>query len=318
MNRRATYPVSARQRAPRAFTLVELLVVIGIIALLISVLLPVLGSARRQAERIRCLSALKQLHVGYVMYANEFKGHWPLSRYMFPPPGQPDLPANRTKERRWMDLISRWVGTPITRDPLSGILTNDLNRNGGGEEPHIGTIRNLGKSVLWGCPTWNRNSTTGSAGGSNTGTVDLASQYAATGYSMSIYTFAPATVALQGNGYTNWATRTSGGPPLGEGWFWKQSQWKRPAERCLLYDSVHSNTSVVATWPWWTTGGKMPAWPDGISFTPDFNRHSRTGKPGTVGPTDPGLNMLFCDGHAALVSAKQASYAIRFNATAAP
>jgi prepilin-type processing-associated H-X9-DG protein len=135
---------------------------------------------------------------------------------------------------------------------------------------------------------------------------------------MNIYTFAPAVVALQSSGLTNWATRTSGGPPLGEGWCYKMSQWKRPAERCLLYDSSFGNTSITANWPWWTTGGPMPALPDGITFTIDFNRHARTSKAGSVKPNDPALNVLFCDGHAALVSAKQAAYSVRFNAAAAP
>src|SRR5688500_5349081 len=58
-----------------AFTLVELLVVIGIIALLIGILMPVLGRARRAAYDAQCLSNLKQLSTAMIMYANENKGY---------------------------------------------------------------------------------------------------------------------------------------------------------------------------------------------------------------------------------------------------
>lgn len=66
-------------RVRKAFTLVELLVVIGIIALLISILLPALNRARGQAKQAACLSNIRQIGQAMLMHANEHRQHFPLA-----------------------------------------------------------------------------------------------------------------------------------------------------------------------------------------------------------------------------------------------
>jgi prepilin-type N-terminal cleavage/methylation domain-containing protein/prepilin-type processing-associated H-X9-DG protein len=87
----------------RGFTLVELLVVIGIIAVLIGILLPTLNRARESARNAQCLSNLRQLGLGCVMYMNQHHGLLPPVRFI--PKGQSPGGAI-TPGGFWLNVLS--------------------------------------------------------------------------------------------------------------------------------------------------------------------------------------------------------------------
>jgi prepilin-type N-terminal cleavage/methylation domain-containing protein len=75
---------SNRQHRKQGFTLIELLVVIAIIAILAALLLPSLSKAKAKAQDIGCLSNLKQVTLGWLLYLDDNNGRLP------PNPGGPD------------------------------------------------------------------------------------------------------------------------------------------------------------------------------------------------------------------------------------
>jgi prepilin-type processing-associated H-X9-DG protein/prepilin-type N-terminal cleavage/methylation domain-containing protein len=89
----APHTISSDARRSKAFTLVELLVVIGIIAVLISLLLPAMSRARESARSARCMSNLRQMGVGFAAYVAENRGwHIAKGHVRVNAPGDPPYP----------------------------------------------------------------------------------------------------------------------------------------------------------------------------------------------------------------------------------
>jgi prepilin-type N-terminal cleavage/methylation domain-containing protein/prepilin-type processing-associated H-X9-DG protein len=293
--------IPTRRKAPAAshgFTLVELLVVIGIIAVLIGILLPALSAARRSAQQVKCAACLQEIGLGFQLYSNDQKGYWPVAKM------DPDLlvpkPLNGTYwidqdaftgaaegnvQAYWYHFIASYVvathvGNAANRTTNNG---NDLNQ--------------AKRSILW-CPTFE----------AYVGTYANNGQ---TGYGM--------------NGAPTYQPEGSGDPPASEhalisgtvGRFFKQGEWTHAADRCLVADSNFwisesqkpaGTQAAPASYPQSIAMNGQPAEGNAVTYTGGNDqtlvalyRHGKTpSSNGTTFDKDGGkvaYNMLFCDGH---------------------
>jgi len=94
-------PTPRRQQLGRGFTLVELLVVIGIIAVLIAILLPALNKARKASRTTACLSNVRQLVMGEIQYYTENKYHFA------PYYDKGGYPGNGEFQIEWMQQVAK-------------------------------------------------------------------------------------------------------------------------------------------------------------------------------------------------------------------
>lgn len=287
------------RRSPRSrnhgFTLVELLVVIGIIALLISILLPALSAARRQAAAVKCAAHLREIGNAFAMYAGDNKGYFPPAQLQSVAPNIYNIDGTDFPQQGvgayWFHFLQKYVTKSKLGFASSTIATRADARN----------------NVLWGCTAWTGYQSAGYTGGINVNQP---------GYGMNVWPTFQA-------GYTPKQT-TGADPKLKErvfiqnwnqstqlGTFIKQTTWGRQgAQRCLVADSIFweteaqrvpatgmlgqalANNTVAAGNHAFSLGntltdayrhGKYPKQFDGAS-------HEKIG--GKVA-----FNILYCDGH---------------------
>lgn len=235
-------PVFLAPRRRSAFTLVELLVVIGIIALLIAVLLPALGRARQQAAQVRCASQLREIFACFKQYELDHKGFWPVARVNGIRPNAPynidGFNHNTTVQGYWFNFLAKYA----TKNRVG----NAMGANNASEASQAR------RTVFYGCPAWDGYRNAPTSGDINT---------VQPGYGMNPYPTFSASYPAPGISYPpsltanrpkEYAIFDVNDSPRGN--FLKATTWTRPAERMLVAESrfwvaVSNRAPNLASYP---------------------------------------------------------------------
>jgi prepilin-type processing-associated H-X9-DG protein len=251
---------------------VELLVVIGIIALLMSILIPALSSARRQARMLKCKAALREIGNAFAMYAAENQQYWPVAVHEV---GNVKFPAK--VEMRWPDLIVKYVAA--AKDIAKFDDINKIRQN----------------SVIWGCPEW--------AKALENDDTSLADKVRV-GYGMNPYP-----KYFEDGDVKNLANITASATPRGR--YLRVNEWTHQTDRGLIADSVahiiQTPANITSTSQWQQYD---PVAFSATAFYVDGSRHAPPNLSKARSYDGQYMNMLFCDGHVASVSVREAWNAI--------
>ena len=258
----------------RAFTLVELLAVIGIISVLIGLLLPAIAGARRSAATVKCASNLRSLGQAIQLYVNEQRGYAPCYRAVYA--GNVRVP--------WYDQLARYVYNRPAIGPTAATVSviNQVD---------------FDRSLFASCPTFQFAKLTGATAVFNT----------STGYGVNQTPLMPQVVsALPVGSYYNYHVESSVTPlPSDRGRYFKFTEFKNPANRAMMadmngYGGLRAQLSGLEPYYFEPNGNGVPG-------DIDYFRHGRVrGDYHKLG-----VNVLFCDGHAETCTPWQAYWSVK-------
>jgi prepilin-type processing-associated H-X9-DG protein len=260
--------------------------VIGIIAILIGVLLPVLAGARRSANKVKCASQLREIGNALKLYMVDNKGWWPVVEHDATasfPANNPSLRSVPARHDYWYQFLLKYVSKKAYNTG-AGRRLNDF----------MGT-------PLWGCPSVDKNIADASASA-----ADFNS-----GYGMSMCADYSENTRLGANAGT-WSAMISQNGSGVQGQYYKMTQWVNPATKSIIADSrswtmetrsVASLAAIVDPTP----AGAM-GYDGAASHQFDKWRHSKS----RSAKSPVAMNMLFVDGHVAeITDIKDAFKAVR-------
>jgi len=141
------------------FTLVELLVVIGIIALLISILMPALSKAREAAITLRCAANLRQIGIGFQMYRSDWQNFLPPVDAYASHVGV-GKPWRFTKDYMMYSSIGPYLGKPAVKNNVDNTYSwgaiqynpsKDAGVGGPGDDFLFQPVKGAIKGTVWEC-----------------------------------------------------------------------------------------------------------------------------------------------------------------------
>jgi prepilin-type N-terminal cleavage/methylation domain-containing protein/prepilin-type processing-associated H-X9-DG protein len=132
----------------RSFTLVELLVCIGIISILAAMLMPTLANVKKQAQKTQCASQLRQCGLAMSLYADDWTGYYPHA-YLYPYFGVEYRWAGLLVRQKYIDRMQEVACCPTDFSLSRGFITNFNTSTLGPQAVTYGFRAYLGGSAIW-------------------------------------------------------------------------------------------------------------------------------------------------------------------------